>query len=126
LVQDALSQRKVPSVLYTSASLFASREVVETQRVLAAIADPTHESQLMAALGTDLLGFTGSRIEAMVKEETEWQQVLGRFRDYLDLWLQRGFIQMFRWRAPIDQPSASLGSAPSRQCRESPGRLWPP
>ena len=51
LVQDALSQRNVPSVLYTSASLFDSREVVETQRVLAAIADPTHESQLMAALG---------------------------------------------------------------------------
>ena len=96
LVQDALSQRKVPSVLYTSASLFDSREVVETQRVLAAIADPTHESQLMAALGTDLVGFTGSRIEAEVKQETEWQQVLERFRGYLDLWLQRGFIQMFR------------------------------
>ena len=38
-------------MLYTSASLFESREVVETQRVLAAIADPTRESQLMAALG---------------------------------------------------------------------------
>ena len=32
---------------------------VETQRVLAAIADPTHESQLLAALATDLLGYTG-------------------------------------------------------------------
>ncbi len=96
LVQDALSQRNVPSVLYTSASLLGSREVVDTQRVLAAIADPTHESQLMAALGTDLVGFTGSRIEAVVKQETEWQQILERFRGYLDLWLQRGFIQMFR------------------------------
>jgi exodeoxyribonuclease V beta subunit len=96
LVQDALSQRSVPSVLYTSASLFDSREAVETQRVLAAIADPTHESQLMAALGTGLVGFTGSRIEATAKEETEWQQILEHFRGYLDLWLQRGFIQMFR------------------------------
>ena len=96
LVQDTLSQRGVPSVLYTSASLFDSREVVETQRVLAAIADPTHESQLMAALGTDLLGFTGARIEATAKDETEWQQILEHFRGYLDLWLQRGFIQMFR------------------------------
>jgi exodeoxyribonuclease V beta subunit len=96
LVQDALSRRSVPSVLYTSASLFDSREVVETQRVLAAIADPTHESQLMAALGTDLIGFTGPRIEATAKDETEWQQILEHFRGYLDLWLQRGFIQMFR------------------------------
>jgi exodeoxyribonuclease V beta subunit len=96
LVQDALNARNVPSVLYTSASLFNSREVVETQRVLAAIADPTRESQLMAALGTDLIGLTGSRIEAVAKQETDWQQILERFRAYLDLWLQRGFIQMFR------------------------------
>jgi exodeoxyribonuclease V beta subunit len=96
LVQDALSGRSVPSVLYTSASLFDSREVMETQRVLAAIADPAHEAQLMAALGTDLIGFTGSRIEATAKDETEWQQILERFRGYLDLWFQRGFIQMFR------------------------------
>ncbi|MGD0258685.1 MAG: exodeoxyribonuclease V subunit beta [Verrucomicrobiota bacterium] len=118
LVQDALNRRNVPSVLYTSASLFDSREVVETLRVLAAIADPTHESQLMAALGTDMVGLTGSQIEALAKregerprephlysgsqaeavakQETDWQQILERFRGYLDLWLQRGFIQMFR------------------------------
>jgi exodeoxyribonuclease V beta subunit len=96
LVQDALNLRNIPSVLYTSASVFASREVVETQRVLAAIADPTHESQLIAALATDLVGYTGSQIEAVAKQETEWQQILERFRDYLDLWLRKRFIQMFR------------------------------
>jgi exodeoxyribonuclease V beta subunit len=96
LLQDALGQRNVPSVLFTSANLFESREVVETQRVLAAVADPTHESQLMAALATDLMGYTGSRIEAMTSQELEWQQILERFRDYLDLWIRKGFIQMFR------------------------------
>ncbi len=64
LVQDALAERNVPSVLYTSANLFESREVMETQRVLAAVADPTHESQLLAALATDLMGYTGARLEA--------------------------------------------------------------
>ncbi len=96
LVQDALSERNVPSVLYTSASLFDTWEVLETQRVLTAIADPTLESELMAALGTDLMGYTGSQIEEVTKRETEWQQILERFRDYLDLWIQKGFIQMFR------------------------------
>ena len=117
LVQDALSLRNVPSVLYTSASLFGSREVVETQRVLAAIADPTRESQLKAALGSDLLGFTGSRIEAVVKEETEWQQILARFRDYLDLWLQRGFIQMFRSFMQREQVRPRLLSFPDGERR---------
>ncbi len=96
LVQDALNERRIPSVLHTTASLFGSREVLETQRVLAAIADPTRESELMAALATDLLGYSGSQIEALAKQDAEWQQILERFRNYLDLWLQRGFIQMFR------------------------------
>ena len=96
LVQDALGQRNVPSVLYTSANLFESREVVETQRVLAAVADPTRESQLLAALATGLMGYTVARIEALTTQEQEWQQILERFRDYLDLWVRRGFIQMFR------------------------------
>jgi exodeoxyribonuclease V beta subunit len=117
LVQDALSQRKVPSVLYTSASLFDSREVVETQHVLAAIADPTHESQLMAALGTDLLGFTGSRIESVAKQETEWQQILERFRGYLDLWLQHGFIQMFRSFMQREQVRLRLLAFPNGERR---------
>ena len=49
----------------------------------------------MAALGTDLIGFTGARIEAVANregerprephlaQETDWQQILERFRDYL-------------------------------------------
>jgi exodeoxyribonuclease V beta subunit len=117
LVQDALSRRNVPSVLYTSASLFDSREVVETQGVLAAIADPTRESQLMAALGTDLLGFTGSRIEAVAKQETEWQQILEHFRGYLDLWLQRGFIQMFRSFMQREQVRPRLLAFPNGERR---------
>ena len=117
LVQDALGQRNIPSVLYTSASLFESREVLETQRVLAAVADPTHESQLMAALATDLMGYTGSRIEAMTRQEVEWQQVLERFRDYLDLWIRRGFIQMFRSFMQREQVRARLLAFPDGERR---------
>ncbi|HTE87331.1 MAG TPA: 3'-5' exonuclease, partial [Terriglobales bacterium] len=117
LVQDALSERSVPSVLYTGASLFDSREVLETERVLMAIADPTNESQLMAALGTDLIGYTGSKIEEMAKLETEWQQILERFRDYLDLWVQKGFIQMFRSFMQREQVRLRLLAFPNGERR---------
>jgi exodeoxyribonuclease V beta subunit len=96
LIQDALKLRNIPSVLYTSASLFESREMLETQRVLTAIADPSRESQLMAALGTDLLGHSGMQIEALAQQEEQWQEILERFRDYLALWIEKGFVQMFR------------------------------
>jgi len=96
LLQKALGRLKVPSVLHTTASLFESREVVEMERVLAAIADPTREPELLAALATDWLGHTGAQLENLVKNEADWQGILERFRGYLDLWLRRGFIQMFR------------------------------
>ena len=73
LVQDALKARGIPSVLYTAASLFESHEMVEVQRVLAAIADPARESQLLAALGTDLLGHTAAQLATLADEETRWQ-----------------------------------------------------
>ncbi len=117
LVQDALGQRNIPSVLYTSASLFASREVLETQRVLAAIADPTREFQLLAALATDLMGYTGSRIEALAQQEMEWQQILERFRDYLDLWIRKGFIQMFRSFMQREQVRGRLLAFPDGERR---------
>ena len=96
LIQDALKSRNIPSVLHTTASLFESREMLEVQRVLVAIADPARESLLLAALGTELLGRTSSQLETLAQQEAQWRQILERFRDYLDLWIKKGFIQMFR------------------------------
>lgn len=96
LMQRVLSTLNIPSVLYTTESLFQSRETAELQTVLAAIAAPTNESAIKAALATDMFGYTADQITALVADESAWQNVLGRFHNYLDLWLGRGFIQMFR------------------------------
>jgi exodeoxyribonuclease V beta subunit len=117
MVQAALAERAVPSVLYTDANLFESREVLETQRVLAAVADPTRESQLLAALATGLMGYTGAQIEAMKTQEQDWQQILERFRDYLDLWVRRGFIQMFRSFMQREQVRTRLLAFPDGERR---------
>ena len=117
LVQDALKSRGIPSVLYTAASLFESRELVEVQRVLAAIADPARESHLLAALGTDLLGYTAAQLATLAEEEMRWQEILERFRDYLDLWSRRGFIQMFRSFLQREQIRSRLLAFPDGERR---------
>ena len=117
LVQDALKTRGIPSVLYTAASLFESRELVEVQRVLAAIADPAREAQLLAALGTDLLGHTAAQLATLADEETRWQEILERFRDYLELWTRRGFIQMFRSFMQREQIRSRLLAFPDGERR---------
>jgi len=96
LMQDALGALDIPSVLYTTESLFKSREVAETKHLLAAIAEPGNEPLLKAALATDILGHTAERIEQLAADETAWQNVLQRFHGYLAAWTKRGFIQMFR------------------------------
>ena len=96
LMQEALGALNIPSVLYTAESLFKSREVEETKRLLAAIAEPGNEPLLKAALATDTLGHTAEQIERLAADETAWQSALQRFHDHLDLWVERGFIQMFR------------------------------
>ncbi|HOX55970.1 MAG TPA: exodeoxyribonuclease V subunit beta [Candidatus Paceibacterota bacterium] len=117
LLQQALGRLKIPSVLHTTASLFASREVAEMQRVLAAIANPTRESELLVALGTDLLGYTGAQLETLVRQEAQWQDILERFRGYLDLWLRRGFIQMFRSFMQREQVRPRLLAFPNGERR---------
>ena len=93
-MQEALSELNIPSVLHTTASLFQSQEALEFRRILAGVALPGDERLVKAALATDLFGVDGARLSACT--ESQWQEWLQRFHEYLDLWDQRGFFRMFR------------------------------
>ncbi|MEY2410008.1 MAG: exodeoxyribonuclease beta subunit [Verrucomicrobiota bacterium] len=93
-VQAALRRLRVPSVQQTQASVFASLEARQMLTLLTAIAAPRHEPYLRAALATDLLGNSGTRIGTM--DAAEWSGHLDRFREWSELWMGRGFIAMFR------------------------------
>jgi len=93
-MQEALSNLNIPSVLHTTASLFQSQEVVEFRRILAGVALPGDERLVKAALATDLFGVDGAQLSACT--ESQWQEWLQRFHEYLDLWDRRGFFRMFR------------------------------
>ena len=95
-MQDALRARGVPSVLYSSASVFASREAGELRDVLAAVAQPGHEKFVRAALCTDALGRSGSDLDELSRDDSRWEAELLRFQKHHELWRDRGFIQMLR------------------------------
>ena len=96
LMQKALSQRNVPSVLYSTENLFDSHEALEMARFLAAVAAPQDESLLRGALSSDMVGMTGEELEGLMLDEARWEKWLVKFRDYHGLWQERGFIRMFR------------------------------
>jgi exodeoxyribonuclease V beta subunit len=114
-MQAALSLYNIPSVLYTTASLFASNEAVEFQRVLAGIALPGDERLVRAALATELFGVDGGKLAAF--GEIEWQKWLERIHEYLELWQQHGFFRMFRHWLQQEQVRQRLLSFPDGERR---------
>jgi exodeoxyribonuclease V beta subunit len=96
LVQKALWERSVPSVLYSLENLFDSHEALEMERFLSAVAEPGESSLLRAALSSDMMGLTGEALEALILDEGGWEERLARFRHYHELWQERGFVHMFQ------------------------------
>jgi len=96
LVQAALNAVGIPSVLLTDESVFQSEEARELHTLLAAVAEPSHEGRLRAALSTEALGFPADAIEALQRDEIAWERWLLRFQRYHEFWRNSGFIPMFR------------------------------
>lgn len=93
-VQEALGRAGVPTVVYSSESLFASPEAQEWLRVLAAAAEPAREGKVRAALVTGLLGLDAAELDRLAGDDAAWDRRLRRFAAYRELWMERGFVAM--------------------------------
>jgi exodeoxyribonuclease V beta subunit len=117
LVQQALSELRIPSVLYSTGNLFDTHEAMEMSRVLEGIANPHQEGLIRAALATDVMGVTGETIESLSRDEAAWEEWLSRFRDYYEMWERNGFIQMFRYFLLREKVRSRLVSLPNGERR---------
>ncbi len=96
LVGAALARRGVPSVQQAEDSVFASREAEQLRRVLLAVAEPSRDDILRAALGTELLGVPGDELARLLDDERAWTEWLGLFHRTHQSWREHGFARMFR------------------------------
>ena len=94
-MQSALHDLAIPSVEQAMESVFDSDEARELQWILAAVLAPGREAAVKSALTTDALGLNGTRLQALVASEPEWQARLQAFAGYRTLWEQDGFFAMF-------------------------------
>jgi exodeoxyribonuclease V beta subunit len=95
-MQQELSERSVPCVLYNAGYLFESHEARELERVLTGIARPNDERHVKAALATDIMGLTGKDLSELSTYETQWEKRLMAFRNYHEMCNRDGFFRMFR------------------------------
>jgi exodeoxyribonuclease V beta subunit len=97
MVQAALTNKRIPSVLFSAGSLFETREAMEIERVMEGVAAPENEPVLRGGLATDMLGFSGESLADFLGEGLPaWDKIVQRFRGYHETWKNRGFIVMFR------------------------------
>jgi len=99
LMQQALNDRRVPSVLHSGENLFASREAREIEILLSAVAEPNNIRKVKTALLTDIITIPENTIRELDNLTTEYhpeiEYWLTAFRNYFHLWNRYGFIRMF-------------------------------
>ncbi|KPJ75724.1 MAG: hypothetical protein AMJ54_14160 [Deltaproteobacteria bacterium SG8_13] len=96
IVKESLVKRKIPAVLYSSGSVFATRESAELQRVLTGVLEHDNESRFRSALATDMIGVCGDELARADQQPSDWERRRHRFQQYAELWKRSGFIRMFR------------------------------
>ncbi|OQY55919.1 MAG: exodeoxyribonuclease V subunit beta [Candidatus Parabeggiatoa sp. nov. 2] len=116
-MQKVLTKLQIPSVLYSRESLFTSHEVMEIERVLRAVAEPSNEGLVKAALTTDMIGVSGNELHRLIENDAVWQTHLNRFQHYHYLWQNGGFIQMYRALLLNEQIQPHLLSYPDGERR---------
>ncbi len=117
MLQNALTDLNLPSVLYSSASVFESRDAAELARILEAVAEPGYEKRVRAALATDALGLNVTALDALTRDEREWERRLLSFQRYHELWNTRGFVQMCRTILRDEKVRARLLKLPDGERR---------
>jgi exodeoxyribonuclease V beta subunit len=95
-VQQCLQQRGVNSVQQGRENVFASNEAVIIEHLLLAVAEPNNDRRLATALITPLFGLTANELNTAQQDEQIWLTYIDVFHELHQLWLQQGFMTMFR------------------------------
>jgi exodeoxyribonuclease V beta subunit len=96
IIQRALREKGIISVLCSDADVFVSEEALDLELVLRAVAQPASESAFRAALATDLIGLAAESLEALLADGAGREDRRARFRAWRERWERSGFLVMFR------------------------------
>jgi exodeoxyribonuclease V beta subunit len=92
----ALAARGVASVELSRASVFASPDAEELERLLCAMLEPARDRLLKAALATQVMGLDATALDALGRDEPALLAVVQRFAAWRDTWVRRGIGVMLR------------------------------
>ena len=115
LMQAALMAAGLPAVVLSRARVFETPEAGEMLALLHALAEPTFESAVRAALATTALGFTAHKLGTL--PDGRWEQVLDAFLQRHLRWQKEGFFPAFRALLVEEQVRPRLLAMPDGERR---------
>lgn len=95
-VRDALRLHGLRAVLRTHESVFAGDAATDLGRILRALAAPTEERRVRAALATVTLGVSGDDLGAWAEDGGRWDAVLESWRAWHATWRRHGPARAIR------------------------------
>ncbi len=95
-MQAELRRLGVASVYYSRDSVFATDEALQFERLLVALVDPADEGRVRTALTTDFFGLNGLELDELLQNENSWERFIIEFREYHELWRDRGVAVMLQ------------------------------
>ena len=96
LYQNALSQLNIPSVVDSSRSVFTTEEAQEIYYLLCAIAEPSDNRLVNAALTLPFFGLNSIGIERCLTDEQWYSSFFDIFSSSQNIWIGSGFGSMIR------------------------------
>jgi len=102
----------IPAVVYNAGSVFHRPEALDLRWVLDAVADPASETAVRTALTTPFFGQKGDALDFSIQTPRWWENLLDRFFHYRALWVENGFIRMFRHLMVNEQIAVRLLKRP--------------
>jgi exodeoxyribonuclease V beta subunit len=95
-IQQCLQQRGINSVQQGRDNVFSSPEAVLIERLLLAVAEPNNASRIIAVLASSLFGFNAEMLYQLQQDEAAYLKQFDFFHELHQLWLNKGFMSMFR------------------------------
>ncbi|HZQ60615.1 MAG TPA: exodeoxyribonuclease V subunit beta, partial [Casimicrobiaceae bacterium] len=95
-VREQLRALGLGSVELAQASVFASKDAEEVERLLLAVLEPSRADCVRSALATELLGLDAAAIDALATDESALVRHIAAFAAYRETWLREGIGVMYR------------------------------
>lgn len=91
-IKQALAALGVDSMFLARKSVFASQTAVDLYAIVQALANPSNDRYLRAAIASELFCYDAGALDALFSEEWQWQKLVEQFAYWHQLWQRHGLM----------------------------------